>query len=463
MTHSRPDIQDLYRLAGQLERDQQEPLAALRERDRAIALDCGVTAALPRLLCWLDAVAPPAAVSKSLSEASAALLARLLALVTGFAAMAGFLLGSERALVNVFLFLALFVLSQLLLCLVAALLMWRSARGQAPTALPFNPARWILRRSLPDDRYLRELQPLLRLLLLRYGQELGALFTLAAALAFLLIPALGEFSFVWGSTFQPGAGLVQALMDALAWPWAGWLPAATVPPEVVAGSRFHPALVNLDQAGIESMRGWWPFLFLCLLCYALLPRLLLWGLSRLLARRLLVHSFVHYPGSELVLARMQAPLLRTQAVTADARRPLPETAPESPVAAPQWDEQLLLVDYGGALGSDNSQQYEQLLTVPPERRLTVGVGALAADLAQLQALDLDRCNRLLLVVKAWEPPMAELLDALAPLATLPRCTVLLLPLVDKPTPQRKVEDWRAFARRLPFASVDVQLLNRVAG
>jgi hypothetical protein len=40
---------------------------------------------------------------------------------------------------------------------------------------------------------------------------------------------------------------------------------------------------------------------------------------------------------------------------------------------------------------------------------------------------------------------------------------LLLPLADKPTPQRKVEDWRAFARRLPFASVDVQFLNRVAG
>ncbi|QIB64443.1 DUF2868 domain-containing protein [Kineobactrum salinum] len=318
MTHSRPDIQDLYRLAGQLERDQQEPVAALRERDRAIALDCGSAAVLPRLLCWLDAVAPPATVvSKSLSEASAALLARLLALASGFAAMAGFLLGSERALVNVFLFLALFVFSQLLLCLLAALLMWRSARGQVPLALPLNPARWILQRSLPDDRYLRELQPLLRLLLLRYGQELGALFTLAAALAFLLIPALGEFSFVWGSTFQPGAGLVQGLMDTLAWPWASWLPAATVPAEVVAGSRFHPALVTLDRAGIESMRGWWPFLFLCLLCYGLLPRLLLWGLSRLLARRLLVHSFVHYPGAELVLARMEAPLLRTRASTPD--------------------------------------------------------------------------------------------------------------------------------------------------
>lgn len=460
MTHTRPDIQDLYRLAGQLERDQGVAVAELRARDRAIALDCANDAELPRLLCWLDAVAPAAAPSKPLSEASVALLARLLAVLAGFAAMAGFLLGSDRALVNVFLFLVLFVLSQGLLCLLAAVLMWRSVRGHVPMALPFNPARWILRRSLPDSRYLRELQPLLRLLLLRYSQELGALFTLAAALAFLLVPALGEFSFVWGSTFQPGAELVQGLMDALAWPWATWLPAATVAPEVVASSRFHPALVNLDQAGIASMRGWWLFLFLCLLCYALLPRLLLWGVSKLLARRLLVRSFVHYPGSELVLARMGAPLLRTQAATPATGQPRPESAPP-PESPPPRDERLLLVDYGAALGHDGPLHYEQLLPVPPERRLTIGVGTLAEDLAQLQALDLAGCSRLLLVVRAWEPPMAELLDALTPLAELPGCTVLLLPLADRPTPARKVDDWRAFARQLPFASVDVQLLNRV--
>ncbi|WP_232059430.1 DUF2868 domain-containing protein [Kineobactrum salinum] len=119
------------------------------------------------------------------------------------------------------------------------------------------------------------------------------------------------------------------------------------------------------------------------------------------------------------------------------------------------------MDYGGGLGSEGPQQYEQLLSVPPGRQLTIGVAALDADLAQLQTLDLHQYRRLLLVVKAWEPPMAELLDALAPLASLDRCTVLLLPLPGKPTPRRKVEDWHAFARRLPFASVDVQLLNRV--
>ncbi|MDO8860854.1 DUF2868 domain-containing protein [Haliea sp. E1-2-M8] len=462
MTQSRPNLGDLYRLAAQLEQDREQPVAALRERDRAVAAEQADAAALPRLLHWLDTVSPAVAttVLQPLSEASAALLARLLALLAGFAAMAGFLLGSERALVNVFLFLALFVLLQFLLSLLAAVMMWRTVRGHVPMALPLHPGRWIVQRSLPDRRTLREAQPVLRMLFLRYGQELGALFTLGAALAFLLVPALGEFSFVWGSTFNPGAGLVQRLTETLALPWSAWLPLATVPSEVVANSRFHPATVALNRSDIESMRGWWPFLWACLLVYALLPRLLLWVLSRLFSRRLLARSFLHYPGAEQVLARMQAPLVRTRATEATGAPAALELEP-APLGIAATDASLLLLDYGGALGPGGPADFEELMTVPPGQVLVVGAAALQDDLARLAELPVAASERLLLVVKAWEPPLGELRDLLKPLAAVPRCTVLLAPLPGRAIPHRKVEDWRSFARSLPFASVDVQLLNRV--
>jgi hypothetical protein len=383
-----------------------------------------------------------------------------LALLAGFAAMAGFLLGSERALVNVFLFLAVFVLLQFLLRLLAATMMWRTVRGHVPMALPLHPARWIVQRSLPDRRALREAQPVLRMLFLRYGQELGALFTLGAALAFLLVPALGEFSFVWGSTFNPGAGFVQGLTETLALPWSSWLPLATVPPDVVANSRFHPATVVLDSDDIESMRGWWPFLWACLLVYALLPRLLLWVLSRLFFRRLLVRSFLHYPGAELVLARMQAPLVSTRGSAAAAAAGAPDLEP-APLAIAAADTSLLVLDYGGALGSGGPADFEELMTVPSTQVVLVGSATLQNDLDRLTDLPVAASERLLLVVKGWEPPLAELRDLLEPLAGVPRCTVLLAPLPGRPIPHRKVEDWRSFARSLPFASVDVQLLNRV--
>lgn len=462
MTQSRPNLGDLYRLAAQLEQDRELPVHALRERDRAVAAEQPATAPLPRLLHWLDTVSPAvdSTVLQPVSEASAALLARLLALLLGFAAMAGFLLGSERALVNVFLFLAVFVLLQFLLSLLASVMMWRTVRGHVPMALPLHPGRWIVQRSLPDRRTLREAQPVLRMLFLRYGQELGALFTVGAALAFLLLPALGEFSFVWGSTFNPGAALVQRLAETLALPWSTWLPLATVPPEAVANSRFHPAMVALDRGEIESMRGWWPFLWACLLVYALLPRLFLWSLSRWFSRRLLGRSFLHYPGAEQVLARMQAPLVRTRATDASGAPTAPELEP-APLGIAATDARLLLVDYGGALSPGGPADFEELLAVPPGQVVMVGGAALQEDLGRLEALPVASSERLLLVVKAWEPPLGELRDLLEPLAGVPRCTVLLAPLPGRAIPHRKVEDWRSFARSLPFASVDVQLLNRV--
>ncbi|MFU8763126.1 MAG: DUF2868 domain-containing protein [Haliea sp.] len=461
MTQRRPKLGDLYRLAAQLDRDREQSVSALRERDRAVAAAQGDVAPLSRLLHWLDTLSPAAdRDAQSVSAPSAALLARLLALLAGFAAMAGFLLGSERALVNVFLFLAVFVLLQFLLSLFAAVMMWRTVRGYVPMTLPLHPGRWIVQRSLPDRRTLREAQPVLRMLFLRYGQELGALFTVGAALAFLLVPALGEFSFVWGSTFNPGAGFVQGLAETLALPWSSWLPLATVPPEIVANSRFHPATVALDRSDIDSMRGWWFFLWACLLVYALLPRLLLWLLSRLFFRRLLAHSFLHYPGAEQVLARMQAPLVRTRA-TDPASTPTAAEMEPAPLGIAAADASLLVLDYGGALGAGGPADFEELMTVPSTQVVLVGAATLQDDLDRLTDLPVAASEQLLLVVKAWEPPLAELRDLLEPLARVPRCTVLLAPLPGKATPHRKVEDWRSFARSLPFASVDVQLLNRV--
>lgn len=462
MTQRRPSLVDLHRLAAQLDQDREQPVSALRERDRAIAAEQAEAAALPRLLHWLDRVAPVAEATalQPLSEASAAMLARLLALLAGFVALSGFLLGSERALVNVFLFLAVFVLLQFVLSLFAAVMMWRTVRGHVPMALPLHPGRWIVRRSLPDQRALREAQPVLRMLFLRYGQELSALFTLGAALAFLLVPALGEFSFVWGSTFNPGTGFVQGLVETLALPWSDWLPLARVPPDVVASSLFHPAMVALDRSDIERMRGWWPFLWACLLVYALLPRLLLWLLSRLFSQRLLVRSFLHYPGAEQVLLRLQTPLVRTRG-SAAGEGPATAAPDPAPLDRAAVDTSLLVLDYGGALGSGGPADFEELMAVPPTQVILLGAATLQDDLDRVRSLPITSRARLLLVVKAWEPPLAELRDLLEPLARVPRCSVLLVPLPGKTISQGKVNDWRSFARSLPFVSVDVQLLNRV--
>ncbi|MFV0277159.1 MAG: DUF2868 domain-containing protein [Parahaliea sp.] len=436
-------------------------MTVLKQRDHRVGRVSPAGDSSARLLYWLDTVAPVAQGGQTWRQREfvAASLSRVLAFVAGFVAMAGFLLGSRQGLVNVFFLLLVFVLVQLAMSAVSTLALLRTASGFVPAGLPASPARWLVARSLPDQRYLREAGGVLRLLFLRYGQEWGALFTLAALLAFVLIPAFKDFVFVWGSTYAPGDGVVSALVDDLAAPWRGWLSWATVPPEVVAGSRHHDALV-LDRAGIDGMRGWWPFLFMCLLVYGLLPRLLLWLAARWYAPRLLRRTFEGLPGVDLVLSRMHSALISTQAREA-AERALENNGGGAGSGAINPGEGLLLLDWAGALGGADSGQFEELSALTAQRLLRLGQGALAQDRQLLGERALPDVDHLLVLVKSWEPPVAELADLLSLLPSHLRCTFCLVPLPRRAVPQRKVEDWRGFSRALPFATAEVRVLTRI--
>jgi len=63
-------------------------------------------------------------------------------------------------------------------------------------------------------------------------------------------------------------------------------------------------------------------------------------------------------------------------------------------------------------------------------------------------------------VKSWEPPMADLADFLDNFASVPRCTLFLIPLPHKSVSTTRLGDWQLFARALAFSVVDVQALER---
>lgn len=458
MSSKTPSLSELYHLAQQLELDAEIPLPAARERDHALAATCPARDDSGRLRYWLEAVSQqhPAAqppVEPWLSEASAAVLGRLLALFFGFSGMAAFLLGSGRGLVNVFVFMLLFVLLQLLLCLVAALVMARTVLGQQPVVLPVNPARLLVKRMFPDRRYLREAQSVIRLVFLRYGQELGALFTLGAIAAFFVVLALSDFTFVWGSTFRLSDSLVEEMTALLATPWAGWLPQATVSGDLIFASRFHPAITALSHSTIEAMRGWWPFLIMCMVCYAMVPRALLWLLSRFFYNRQMRAAFTGLPGAERVLARMKAPLVRTQGDSGGA------PAGVGSLANPEINRRLLLLNWAGALAPDELTRFDEFAAVAQDNVICAGLGSVPVEQERLGDRFAGRVAHIYVAVKSWEPPMADLADFLANFASVPRCTLFLVPLPHKPVSALKLGDWQLFARSLAFGAVDVQVLE----
>ncbi len=460
MSRKTPTLSELYSLAEQLELDKELSAQTARERDHAIASDCGASDDSGRLLCWLDTVSsqrPGAQPVKDhwLSEASVAVMGRVLALFFGFSGMAAFLLTSGRGLVNVFMFMLLFVVIQFLLCLVAAVVMVLTVgTGRAPVALPINPARLLVARAFPDRRYLREAQSVVRLLFLRYGQELGAIFTLGAIAAFFVVLALSDFTFVWGSTFQLSDSLVEDITAALATPWSAWLPQATVSSELIFATRFHPAITSLNPGNIADMRGWWPFLIMSMLCYALLPRLLLWALSRHLYGRQMRSAAIRLPGSERVLARMKAPLVRTQGEGEE------ESLHPPVMGSVPLDPGLLLLNWANALTPEDVARFDEFAAVADGNIVNAGLGPVPQELERLTARFGKPPLQLYVAAKSWEPPMADLADFLANFASVPRCTIFLVPLPRKPVSAGKLGDWQVFARALPFAAVDVQALER---
>ena len=454
-----PDLSDLYQLAEQLELDQSVPVRVARERDHAIAEKCVDADDVGRLEYWLKSVSAARGERRAhgepwLSEASAAALGRVLALLFGCSSMAMFLLTSGRGLVNVFMFLLLFVFVQLLLCTVAAWVMARTVGGAEPVVLPLNPARVLVARAFPDRRYLREAQSVLRLLFLRYGQELGAIFTLGAVAAFFVVLALSDFTFVWGSTFQLSDSLVEQMTAWMASPWSAWLPQATVSGDLIFATRFHPAITALSPTNIEDMRGWWPFLIMAMVTYGLLPRLLLWLLSKFFYRRQMRAAFVRLPGSERVLARMKAPLVRTQGEGPGGFAPELEN---SPVVI---DRRLLLLNWANALAPVDITSFAEFASVPEGNVINAGLGPLPDELEQLEDRFAKPVEHVLVAVKSWEPPMADLADFLDNFASVPRCTLFLIPLPHKSVSTTRLGDWQLFARALAFPVVDVQALER---
>ena len=469
-----PALSDLYRLAEQLELDRDVSVKALKARDHEIGLACNFRDDCSRLLFWLQRVTSEHSANDRhktswLTEAVVAYLARILAFFFGFSALQSRQLSPGPGVVKVFVFNFMVGRLQFVMSVFSAWGLYKTVRGNGPVVLPVNPANILLSKIYPDPRYFREVQDVLRIAFLRYGQEMGMLFTVGAMAGFLVVLALSDFTFVWGSTFQLGDDLVAAVTDFLAAPWSSLLPSATVDAQLIAGSRFHPALTELSKAEIEEMRGWWPFLFMTLVCYALLPRVLLWLASRFYFGRFIKASFSTYPCSDLVLSRMNSPVVETQAATA-SQNTSPGAGPQRAKVKPaQPDARLFLVNWAGALGANNVLDFEEFAAVPAGNVIAVGVGSLADDIELATTasgkvsgkVSSNAIGRLLVVVKSWEPPMADLADFLTHFGHVSHCTVYPLALPGRPVTEAKMADWGNFSRTLPFSVVDVRELEAI--
>ncbi len=445
---------DLVRLAEQIERDKGIDWQALQRRDYDIGRRRPDDGAVDQLLHWLDCTSPADEHGPRLSEGGLGLLVGAALFVTGFLTMVGFLFAHTSGLVNVLWFFAFFVLLQFGLCLVAAITLGLAAFGNSRTQFTLNPARLVFARSIPDRRYWREFRTVFSLAFLRYGQGMGIGFMSGAMAAFLLVLAVNDFSFVWSSTFNLSDAFMERFARLVSTPWAGWLPAATVDAGVIADSRYHPTAGRFTPQQVQSMHSWWPFLFAAMACYALLPRILLWLVSRLLYRARLRRAFVGYPGADLVLRRMRAPAVSTRG---DRRQPgTAGAASRPPAAEPRPD--TLLVSWVDAVAGTEIGAYPELAGIPVDQVVAAGLGP-EQDARALALAGTAGIHHALVVARGWEPPLSELADFLSALRQHCSCELWLRPLGGSGVGASAMDDWRQFGDALPGGGIPVAVLG----
>ena len=339
-------------------------------------------------------------------------------LALGGAVSALLLRGGAQGGVNLFYLLLYLVVMPVLGLLLTLLFLRPNARGLAGLALrlPGLPDSW--------SRMLLGLDQGQRKLWFFFASQAGVLgLACGNLLVYLLILLFRDVNFGWQSTLMD-THTATRLFAFFATPWQFW-ESAQASEELVLCTRvtLQPSAQALFDS-VNCHRQWWRYLLAAQLCYSLLPRSLLclwagWRLAR---------------GTE---PEAPAPAVAVTAPLASAPlAPLLQRL-DGPYARVRWD----------AVPDTVLEQVDRILGPPAQ---DLAAGPLAAMAQEQVALTPSRVP--VVLVKAWEPPMARLGDFLQQCAT----PGLLLPLDWEHSsgtlcPLRTVhrEEWQRFCATHP--------------
>ncbi len=251
------------------------------------------------------------------------------------------------------------------------------------------------------------------------SQAFAIAFNLGAVLGGLYLVLFSDLAFGWSTTLELEASRFHALIQALASPWAQWLPAAAPSLELVETTRFFrfkeggfPGAPSPLGTDVLTLGGWWPFLMAAIVVYGLGPRLLTWGFARWRVRAACHESILALPAARHVLEHMNAQLVETHGA------PSPELSEgEGKVLARSRavDETSAdVIDWNGVF-TDSEHARERLaqdLRIHALRYFSAGAGRSLDEDAETIARAAAGEAEVIVLVKAWEPPMLEFLDFL---------------------------------------------------
>jgi len=255
-----------------------------------------------------------------------------------------------------------------------------------------------------------------------YQSQLAALsFSFASLLVLLILLVSTDVNFIWRSTLL-NAEQLYWLLDWLAAPWSFWVSAQ---PELELLQLTQDSRIQSQKNSHVHYGGWWQFIFAAQLFYAFLLRFVAIMACKMAFK---------------IADRMTQPiqLVRSSHSKSNMTSPL-ELAPiilqtKSDFALNNW------------CGLNQSLLKKALDKLNHHKTADLSAGPLASHSEQMVAERWQESQ--LLIVKGWEPPLAELSDFMQ------NGKGYLLPLDWKDDDivclnKKHLDEWRRFIRALP--------------
>ena len=467
---SQPTLRDLFDLSRQLQLDRDASHSSLRHRDREIGRELSAMQARPvaQLQNWLQRLREDTGGLlgdrvNSLHRLGLLVLAAV-GVLTGWGTAAVVFLYDGTHPVNVIHVVVVFVFVQLLLLLLFALSL---LPGAVTRWLPgmralqelfglFSPGRLqrLLNRFLPQGQrdaagsllgkgiaHQKLYGSVDRWITVHSSQTFAVFFNLGALASALYLVAFSDLAFSWSTTLQVEAVEAQRWTDVLSAPWATFFADARPSSQLIESTRYFRLQEGSFPSAVSpvGLGGWWPFLIMCMAVYGLVPRALTWFVARQRFGAALRRSFLNLPGTADVLARLNSELVETGAEGEELRATESESRMgRAETAADLAGQSVVVIDWSDSVPDE---ELGRSWLVKEASLMAASWHAAGGGLAPEQdhetigtVAERDTASTVVVLVKAWEPPMAELLDFLGELrARTPRERPILVTPVGQDT------------------------------
>ena len=250
--------------------------------------------------------------------------------------------------------------------------------------------------------------------LLLGSQWFGVAFNVGAIVTSLFLVAFTDLAFGWSTTLDVDERRLHALVRGLSAPWRSWLPDATPSLALVESTQYFRGRQGM-AADPAATAPWWRFLLACMLAYGFAPRFAALCVARWRLSVAIGRAFEHVPGLAALRDRLDSRLVETTAEGPEsgAEAGRGSTAPVSDVL-PLTEPCQLVLWAGLPLPDDGAtSRLAGALGLEVSRVHRAGEGALEEDDRIVREIsESDAANPIVVLVKAWEPPVLEFLDFL---------------------------------------------------